>query len=473
MALTALYPYRDQEAVATACEAAFACLSAMQHDNGTFASGGSECAESCAWVIVATTAWGINPDTDARFIKNGNSVVDALLAHYLSDSATFQHIIGAGSNAMATDQATYGLVAYNRLVKGNPALYDYSDVAIDEPAPIKKDLSAALTITADKVKAGETFNGVLKVKNWDKEGGYRVIDVVMSVPEGVTVPTVTAGEYLEGGAVYSNLGSDGKLRVVYFDAESGEEVNLKDEKTNADLFTITFQVDENVDSDSVLDIRLEELSLKTVSTPETEGGEAEEIEVKLDFTNETEGTEKPGGTVVVVPGSAVSKVQVLYTGDGVDLIPESKKAVAVSFTDLAATPKLVFHSGEAEVEFYYSAEITAKLSVTSYVALVDAAMDLAAFGDFGNYEVDGEASAITFGDTDGNGVINAQDALKTVDAWLRKGDAPADKEILVMNVNGDGRINTFDALGIVDAFVNAGSYEYGVVAKAAADSAQQ
>ena len=60
-----------------------------------------------------------------------------------------------------------------------------------------------------------------------------------------------------------------------------------------------------------------------------------------------------------------------------------------------------------------------------------------------------------------------------MDAWLRKGDAPADKEILVKNVNGDGRINTFDALGIVDAFVNAGSYEYGVVAKAAADSAQQ
>jgi len=55
----------------------------LQHDNGTFASGGSECSESCAWVIVATTTWGINPDADSRFIKNGNSVMDALLTHYI------------------------------------------------------------------------------------------------------------------------------------------------------------------------------------------------------------------------------------------------------------------------------------------------------------------------------------------------------------------------------------------------------
>ena len=52
-----------------------------------------------------------------------------------------------------------------------------------------------------------------------------------------------------------------------------------------------------------------------------------------------------------------------------------------------------------------------------------------------------------------------------MDAWLRKGDAPDDKEILVLNVNGDSRINTFDALGIVEKFVGGGSY--GVVTKAA------
>jgi len=128
MALQALYPYRDQPAVAEACAEAFACLSAMQHENGTFASGGSECAESCAWVIVACTAWGINPDTDSRFIKNGNSVVDALLSHYVEEEAMFAHGIGGGSNAMATDQACYALIAYDRFINGEKTLYDMSDV---------------------------------------------------------------------------------------------------------------------------------------------------------------------------------------------------------------------------------------------------------------------------------------------------------------------------------------------------------
>ena len=72
---------------------------------------------------------------------------------------------------------------------------------------------------------------------------------------------------------------------------------------------------------------------------------------------------------------------------------------------------------------------------------------------------------IMFGDTNGDGVVNAQDALNAVDAWLRKGDAPTDDQILTLNVNSDSRINTFDALGIVEKFVD-GS-DLGVVTKAA------
>jgi hypothetical protein len=76
-----------------------------------------------------------------------------------------------------------------------------------------------------------------------------------------------------------------------------------------------------------------------------------------------------------------------------------------------------------------------------------------------------DQSNIAFGDTNSDNVVNAQDALAVVDAWLRKGDAPTDSMILRMNVNGDSRINTFDALGIVEAFVNGSTY--GVVTKAA------
>ena len=83
----------------------------------------------------------------------------------------------------------------------------------------------------------------------------------------------------------------------------------------------------------------------------------------------------------------------------------------------------------------------------------------------------GNADSITFGDTNGDGNINAQDALAAVDTWLRKGEQPTDLQILTMNVNGDSRINTFDALGIVEAFVN--GTEYGVVTKAATITTKQ
>ena len=76
-----------------------------------------------------------------------------------------------------------------------------------------------------------------------------------------------------------------------------------------------------------------------------------------------------------------------------------------------------------------------------------------------------KAATLTFGDPNTDDVVNAQDALAAVDAWLRKGEPLTDTGILTLNVNGDSRINTFDALGIVEAFVNGSTY--GVVTKAA------
>ena len=86
-------------------------------------------------VIVATTAWGIDPDTDPRFVKNGKSAVDALLTFYVEEGRGFAHVlesspgyVGGEVNGMATDQACYALVAYNRFQNGKTALYDMSDV---------------------------------------------------------------------------------------------------------------------------------------------------------------------------------------------------------------------------------------------------------------------------------------------------------------------------------------------------------
>ena len=449
MALTALYPYRDQPEVAAAAEEAFACLSEMQHDNGTFASGGSECSESCAWVIVSTTTWGINPDTDSRFIKNGKSVVDALLSHYLEDKAMFEHVVGGGSNAMATDQSCYALVAYDRFMNNQPALYDYSDVIFDKASSEgtgteTTQMTATLGLPQN---AEDVFNAVLSIDTWDNEAGYKMIDYVMTVPQGLEVTAVTASERLSGGEVNFNLETEsGTLRVAYFDANKNSDLTVSGETFPAELFTISFKVTEKADQ---YDISVDGMSVKSSSSEED-----------MIVVN----TDNAYGSVSAVSGVTFSAVE-LYTGDDVDLIPSTKKAVALAVTGISGTPSLTYNDGSNTIEFKYNAEITAKSGIVTYVALVDTTIATANFVN-AEYLTIGttDAASLMFGDSNGDEIINAQDALAAVDCWLRKTDITSDDQILTLNVNGDSRLNTFDALGIVEAFVN-GS-EYAIVTKA-------
>ena len=102
------------------------------------------------------------------------------------------------------------------------------------------------------------------------------------------------------------------------------------------------------------------------------------------------------------------------------------------------------------------------------MALVSTEIATTSFVNKDCYTINGrdiDVWSIAFGNVCSDDVINAQDALAVVDAWLRKGAEPTDDMILRMNVNGDSRINTFDALGIVEYFVN--GMEFRVITKAA------
>ena len=453
MALQALAPYASQSEVSSAAEKAFATLSNIQNSDGKYASWGTVNVESCAQVIVACTAWGINPDTDSRFVKNNKSVIDAVLAHYSEEDAAFEHVIGSGANDIATDQACYALVAYNRFMKGKTSLYDMSDVSFGEKDEVvlgkpKATLGLPSEITDD---IGKTFNATISLDQWDNTAKYKLIDFVMNVPEGLSVTGVTAGNRLGGGSVNYNL-DNGKLRVVYFDANNHSDLTVSGNSFPALFFTVTFKVDSANEGDK-LGINIGGMSIKLTSDSTDENAM-----IIVDTANAT-------GSIDVVKGISYSAV-CLYTGDDIDLIPSTKKAVAVSVVGIENATKLTYNDGTNEYEFKYSAEISEKTGVATYVALVDASIDMEQFVNKANFTITEDAAAtITFGDSNGDGVINAQDALAAVDTWLRKTDAPDDNDILALNVNSDSRINTFDALGIVEAFVD--DSEYLIVTKAA------
>ena len=130
MAIQALAPYyKTNETVKAAVDKALEALSALQRSDGGFGSWGTVNSESCAQVIVALTALGIDPATDSRFVKNGSTVLGALSGFYV-DGGGFKHTADGERNGMATEQGYYALAAYYRFVNGQTSLYDMSDVTI-------------------------------------------------------------------------------------------------------------------------------------------------------------------------------------------------------------------------------------------------------------------------------------------------------------------------------------------------------
>ena len=130
MAIQALAPYyKTNETVKAAVDKALEALSALQRGDGGFGSWGTVNSESCAQVIVALTALGIDPATDSRFVKNGSTVLGALAGFYV-DGGGFKHTADGERNGMATEQGYYALAAYYRFLNGQTSLYNMSDVTI-------------------------------------------------------------------------------------------------------------------------------------------------------------------------------------------------------------------------------------------------------------------------------------------------------------------------------------------------------
>lgn len=127
MALQALAPYRTgDETVDTAVDKGVQLLSDMQLSDGGYSSWGTLNSESCAQVLIALATLGIDPVSDSRFVKNGLTVLDALLAYAVSGG--FRHTVDGEADAIATEQALCALTAYARLLDGKTALYDMTDV---------------------------------------------------------------------------------------------------------------------------------------------------------------------------------------------------------------------------------------------------------------------------------------------------------------------------------------------------------
>lgn len=127
MIVQSLVRYLSEDGVTEAVERAMAWLSAQ------FKAGSFRSSETSAQAIVALSALNRDAAEDPDFIMaNGVSLLDDLLRY--ADKATGGFLHDTGSvNGMASEQAAYALVAYDRFREGKTALYDMSDVMIAAP----------------------------------------------------------------------------------------------------------------------------------------------------------------------------------------------------------------------------------------------------------------------------------------------------------------------------------------------------
>ncbi|MBR4020272.1 MAG: terpene cyclase/mutase family protein, partial [Firmicutes bacterium] len=129
MAIQALAPYRNRPDVAAVIDRGLQILSKKQGSDGCFSDYGTKSCESIAQVMLALIALDIDPLIDSRFVKNGNTLMDALMIFY-DTGGGFKHVLKttagyeAPVNGMATEQGYLVLGAYKRFLAGENFVYD-------------------------------------------------------------------------------------------------------------------------------------------------------------------------------------------------------------------------------------------------------------------------------------------------------------------------------------------------------------
>lgn len=305
MALQALAPYYKniemyQQTDATASyeeftksvERAIAVLADLQADNGAFKAFNNVNAESTVQVIVALTELGIDPlsknvkldaiDKEISFIKEQpamqdgvetDNMIDALLTFWADGSgsepgvAGFKHVTtgfdggqpgsgsGYGVNDMATDQSLYGLIAYDRFLKGEKTLYDMTDMMS------KKGGTPYTEYQAEKLEV--TFAGFAEDQTIEKSP-YGIVEI----PDG---NSAAGKEFIEwnterdGSGVSYQLGENLSMPehdiTLYAQGENIEysiDYETNGGEFNTDNIEDTYTVDDEIKLPTADDIKKED-----------------------------------------------------------------------------------------------------------------------------------------------------------------------------------------------------------------------
>lgn len=121
MALQALAGYQDRKDAAEAIEQGLQFLSGQQDDQGGYTVDQAQSSESVSQTMVALAELDISLE-DPRFVKQGNTLLDALL-QFQQEDGSFSHLLDGETDLLSTEQAFYALAAMDRRARGESSLY--------------------------------------------------------------------------------------------------------------------------------------------------------------------------------------------------------------------------------------------------------------------------------------------------------------------------------------------------------------
>lgn len=148
MAIQALAPLCESDLkVREAVERGLSLISEKQLESGDFSGIDGQNLESTAQVFAALCSLGIDFSSDSRFIKNGNTLLDAMKQYVLADGS-FSHHPDGEYNELATTQAYYCLNSYLKMQDGVCGIYNFSKKAVTEKVPEKTEEAEPAETTA-------------------------------------------------------------------------------------------------------------------------------------------------------------------------------------------------------------------------------------------------------------------------------------------------------------------------------------
>ena len=260
MALIALAPYKNTEftykytssviknnngdyaacskTVGEAVNESLDCISEKQKNNGGFLSWGAENSESASLVITALCSLRINPLTDVRFIKNGNTLYNALLSYRTADGGFKNLPSDIEANNLAGRQALTALISLYRFQNEMRNFYDMQTEFSEEEKTEIFECNEAIDALNENSTETETKNAVSKYNsvpayNVYYIGNYRLLS---SLAKKFNLDLSDYGDELYSGTV----GRANYKKILFTSENKTEAVNLPDigEITTKYYFTV-------------------------------------------------------------------------------------------------------------------------------------------------------------------------------------------------------------------------------------------